>query len=319
MRGPPAVPAPFSMPAPALILDVDGTLVDSNDAHALAWIDAFTEAGVHVAYKDVRRAIGMGGDKLMPLVSGIEKDSPEGRRIADRRIAIFKERYLPGIRAFPRVRDLVARFSRDGFTVVVASSANDEELGPLLQRAGVSDLVEARTSSDDADESKPDPDIVEAALGRARAPREAAIMIGDTPYDAEAARRAGIGFVGVESGGWPREALTGALEVYAAPADLYANYEESIFSRLRDRSQAAAAAAPGSRSRQLVWLALLPIAAAGAVVLIRSLRGRRPALDPVSGPDDPEDPEASAHALPRHPSLNARDREALRRLIGRTS
>jgi HAD superfamily hydrolase (TIGR01509 family) len=307
------------MPAPALILDVDGTLVDSNDAHALAWIDAFSEAGVHVAYKDVRRAIGMGGDKLMPLVSGIQKDSPEGRRIADRRTAIFKERYLPGIRPFPRVRDLVARFSRDGFTVVIASSANDEELGPLLERAGVTDLIEARTSSDDAEESKPDPDIVEAALAHARAPREAAIMIGDTPYDAEAARRAGIGFVGVESGGWPREALTGALEVYAAPADLYANYEESIFSRLRDRSQAAERAASGRRGRQLLWMALVPIAAAGAVALVRTLRGRRPALETAAVAGELEDPDDASPSLSRHPSLSARDREALRRIIGRTS
>lgn len=215
--------------AAAVILDVDGTLVDSNDAHARAWLDAFAAHGITVAFDPVRRAIGMGGDKLMPSVAGIEEDSPLGSRISEHRARVFKEHYLPHIRPFDGTRALAQRLAADGYTLTVASSAKEEELSPLLEIAGVADLVAHQTSSDDADESKPDPDIVTAALKEAKCPPEGAIMLGDTPYDVEAARRAGVRIVGLECGGWRREDLDGAAEVYANPADLLAKYEQSIF------------------------------------------------------------------------------------------
>jgi phosphoglycolate phosphatase-like HAD superfamily hydrolase len=220
---------------PAVILDVDGTLVDSNDAHAAAWADAFTEAGITVDRERVRSAIGMGGDKLLPFVSGFSASSPTGTRISERRAAIFKERYLPSLRPFPRVRELVQRFVRDGFDLAVASSAQGDELAPLLQRAGVADLVHTRTSSDDADRSKPDPDIVTAALERIAASPAETIMLGDTPYDVAAARAAGIAIVAVECGGWLREDLADAAAVYFDAADLLASYEQSPFALLRRR------------------------------------------------------------------------------------
>jgi HAD superfamily hydrolase (TIGR01509 family) len=220
----------------AVILDVDGTLVDSNDAHAAAWVDAFAEAGVTVDPGRVRYAIGMGGDKLMPAVSGIAEDSPLGKRISEPRAQIFKERYLPTVRAFPGVRELVQRFADDGFRLAVASSAKEDELGTLLERANVADLIPTRTSSDDAEKSKPDPDIVAAAIERAGCPRDRTVMIGDTPYDVEAGKRAGIAVVGFECGGWTRKALEGAVAVYANAAELLALYERSIFARLAERS-----------------------------------------------------------------------------------
>jgi HAD superfamily hydrolase (TIGR01509 family) len=180
----------------------------------------------------VRRAIGMGGDKLMPEVSGIDEGSRLGQQISQRRGDTFKSRYLPGIVAFPRVRDLVLRLKDAGYKLAVASSAKEDELDPLLEAAGVSDLIHKRTSSDDADRSKPDPDIVVAALTRVNVDRARAVMIGDTPYDVAAAKRAGIEIVGVECGGWTREALAGAIEVYRDPADLLERYEESVFARL---------------------------------------------------------------------------------------
>jgi phosphoglycolate phosphatase-like HAD superfamily hydrolase len=216
----------------AVILDVDGTLVDSNDAHARAWVDAFNEAGIDVSSERVRRAIGMGGDKLMPHVAGLRDDSREGSSISRRRGEIFRERYLPHVAAFPRVRDLVRRFGEDGYTVVVASSAQAEELSPLLEIAGISDLIAAASSSSDARRSKPDPDIVRAALQRSGASAGQAIMLGDTPYDVEAARRAGIAIVGVESGGWGPDDLLGAVEVHPGAAAICANYDESAFARL---------------------------------------------------------------------------------------
>ena len=217
----------------AVILDVDGTLVDSNDAHAHAWVEAFAEAGITVDYDTVRRCIGMGGDKLMPAVSGLEEDTPKGRRISGRRGEIFKSTYLPAVRPMPGARELLERFIADGFVLSVASSAAEDELQPLLERAGGADLIPHRTSSDDADESKPDPDIVEAALREARVEKSSAIMLGDTPYDVEAALRAGIEIVALECGGWPREKLTGAAAVFRDLTDLLVHYDASPFATLR--------------------------------------------------------------------------------------
>jgi HAD superfamily hydrolase (TIGR01509 family) len=219
--------APF-----AVILDVDGTLVDSNDAHTQAWVDAFNDAGLDVSSDRVRRAIGMGGDRLMPHVAGIRADSREGSRISKRRGEIFRERYLPHLLAFPRVRELVLRFRADGYTVVVASSAQSEELSKLVEIAGISDLIATLSSSSEAKRSKPDPDIVPAALQRSGAPPDQAIMLGDTPYDVQAAHHAGIAIVGVESGGWGPEDLLDAVEVHPGVAEICANYDESAFARL---------------------------------------------------------------------------------------
>lgn len=217
--------------AATVILDVDGTLVDSNGAHARAWVDAFAAHGITVAFEPVRRAIGMGGDKLMPAVAGIEEDSALGRQVSEARGRIFKEQYLPHIRSFNGTRALVERFAADGYTLAVASSAKEDELTPLLDIASVTSLVPHQTSSDDAEESKPDPDIVAAALKQAKAAPADAIMLGDTPYDVEAATRAGVRMVGLECGGWRREDLRGAIEVYADPADLLAKYGRSIFAK----------------------------------------------------------------------------------------
>ena len=222
-----------------VILDIDGTLINSNDAHARAWMDAFASFGLTVPFDQVRRSIGMGGDKLMPLVSGIEEESELGEQIASRRAELFKTRYLPEIQPLNGTRELIERFLEEGLVLAVASSAKKDELTPLLERAGVHELIEKRTSSDDAENSKPDPDIVAAALKRMKVPAAEAIMLGDTPYDIAAAKRAGIEIVGVESGGWTPEALAGALAVYRDPADLLARYDESPFAIRRDMTGAS--------------------------------------------------------------------------------
>jgi HAD superfamily hydrolase (TIGR01509 family) len=223
----------------AVILDVDGTLVDSNDAHAHAWVEAFTDYGITVAFDQVRRSIGMGGDKLMPQVSGVEESSELGERISERRGQIFKDRHLPTIRPFPRTRELVERLAADGFTLAIASSAQDDELDPLLELTGVQHLLHRRTSSDDAENSKPDPDIVVAALKRTGCQPDRAVMIGDTAYDVAAARHAGIEIVALECGGWTREALAGAVAVYRDPEDLLNRYHDSIFAALAPAASAS--------------------------------------------------------------------------------
>ncbi len=211
----------------AVLFDIDGTLVDSNDAHAHAWVEAFAEHGITVEYGQVRRRIGMGGDKLMPEVSGLTEDSPIGQRISKRRREIFTAKYLPRLKPFAGASELVAAVKDRGLTAVAASSAKKDELKKLLEIAGASSLMDDATSSDDAEESKPDPDIVHAALKQAKSEPSDAVMVGDTPYDIEAAQRAGVRVIAFRSGGWRDEDLAGAEAVYDGPADLLARLDES--------------------------------------------------------------------------------------------
>ena len=211
----------------AVLLDVDGTLIYSNDAHAQSYVDAGRELGVEMDFEEVRRRIGMGGDKLLPEVSGIEEESELGEKISGRKKEIFKERYLPQLKPTPGARELLERLRADGKRLVVATSAKKDEMKDILEQAGVADLIDAATSSSDAEESKPEPDIVEAALEQAGFPAEQVVMLGDTPYDVTAATRAGVAIVAVRTGGWGDEELEGALAVYEHPSDLLAHYEES--------------------------------------------------------------------------------------------
>ena len=217
----------------AVLFDIDGTLVDSNDAHAHAWVEAFAESGVQVDFDKVRRSIGMGGDKLMPAVSGISEESSTGGKISKRRGEIFKTKYLPQLQPFRGARDLVAEVKARGLTAVAASSAKRDELKSLLRIAGASDLLDEATSSDDAEESKPDPDIVQAALKKAKARPADALLIGDTPYDVEAATRAGVVVIAVRCGGWGDRDLRGAIAIYDGPWDLLAHIDESALARQR--------------------------------------------------------------------------------------
>lgn len=216
-------------PVRGVLLDVDGTLVDSNDAHARAWVEALAERGVRVAREEVRRLIGMGGDKLLPAVADYEDGSPEAEAVSARRGEIFRARYLPRLAPFPEARALVAHLRGRGLTLVVATSAKRDELGALLKIAGVADLLDGATSADDVARSKPDPDIVQAAVARSGLAAGELVMIGDTPYDVEAATRAGVRAVALRCGGWDDRALAGAAAVYDGPADLLARFDRSIF------------------------------------------------------------------------------------------
>jgi len=214
----------------AVIFDVDGTLVDSNDAHAAAWQDVLKEFGIDRDFPAIRRLIGMGGDKLLSALTGISVDSDPGKRIVARRAEHFRERYLPTLRPFPGARPLLARIAGDGFRLGIASSAKQDELDRLLEIAGVADLIQKQTSSDDVESSKPDPDALHAALAKLRLPPSAAVMVGDTPYDVEAAARAGLPAIAVRCGGWGDSDLAGAREIYDGPSDLLAHYDPAVFS-----------------------------------------------------------------------------------------
>ncbi len=150
------------------IFDIDGTLVDSNDAHAHAWVEAMAEQGYNVPFERVRPLIGMGGDKVLPETLNIDKNTEQGQRISRRRKEIFFTRYLPGIQPFPQVHPLLEMMHAKGLKLVIATSAEPDELKGLLERIGphVADLFSRETTSEDAKHSKPDPDVMDVALER---------------------------------------------------------------------------------------------------------------------------------------------------------
>lgn len=212
-----------------VLLDVDGTLIDSNDAHANSWSEALAAFGRPLGPEVVRPKIGMGGDKLLPELLGVDAESRTGKEFSELRAKIFLERYVPRLRLTPGAKDLVKRLRREKLRLIIATSARSSELNAMLEQVGLEDLIDKRTSASDAESSKPDPDIVLAALGKGQLSAETAIMLGDTPYDVEAARRAGVDTVALRSGGWDDGALAGAIAIYDDPADLLAHFTASPF------------------------------------------------------------------------------------------
>lgn len=213
----------------AVIVDIDGTLLLSNDAHAQSFVDAAGALGISANFVQIRRLVGKGSDKLIPEVFGFEKESERGKKLDELKGEIFKKEYLPSLMPAPGARSLLARFRDDGRRVVVATSSGKEDVKHLLDQAGVRDLIEDAASSGDADKSKPDPDIVVAALERTGEDKDDVVMLGDTPYDVEAALRAGIRIVAVRCGGWSDPDLEGATAIYEDPAEIVASYHHSIF------------------------------------------------------------------------------------------
>jgi HAD superfamily hydrolase (TIGR01509 family) len=205
----------------AVLFDIDGTLIDSNDAHARAWVAALAEAGHEVPFERVRPLIGMGGDRVLPeLVPGLTDDTEPGKSITERRLEIFKERELPHLRPTRGARELLAAVQSRGARIVMATSAKGAELKDLLAVGDFEPFVEDAATSDDADESKPAPDIVTASLKKAGVAANEAVMVGDTQYDVEASHKAGVACVALLCGGNDSAALRDADAVYADPAEL---------------------------------------------------------------------------------------------------
>jgi HAD superfamily hydrolase (TIGR01509 family) len=210
-----------------VLLDIDGTLVDSNDAHAAAWADAFAIHGLHVPPERIRPLIGKGGDKLLREIASLDDESGEGRQIAESRTEIFKSRYMPFLEPTPGAAAFVEWLLQSHLKVRVATSAKEDEVRALLGICGAQALVPHATTSDDANRSKPDPDIVAAALKKSGASPESAIMVGDTPYDVEAATRAGVATISFRCGGWDDGALQGSIAIYDNPKDLLGRLQDS--------------------------------------------------------------------------------------------
>lgn len=215
----------------AALFDIDGTLVDSVDAHAHAFVDTLTEFGKReVDFAAVRRQIGKGGEQIVRSFLNAEQFRRYGERIVARREQIYLERYLPEVRTFPKVRELFERIRHDGTQIVLATSAKKPVYEAMCKLLNVSDLIAARTTSDDAERAKPAPDIFAAALEQiGNPPASQAIAVGDSPYDAEAAGKINVRTIGVLCGGFDADWLrrAGCIAIYEDPADLLAHYDES--------------------------------------------------------------------------------------------
>jgi HAD superfamily hydrolase (TIGR01509 family) len=212
----------------AVIFDVDGTLIDTVDLHAAAWQQAFRKFGAELDYDAIRGQIGKGGDNLIPDLLPKELVERCREEIEEYRSGLFQRDYLPRAAPFPGVRALFERLVTDGRKVVLASSAKQAELEYHRNLIGASDLVHAATSTDDVEDSKPCPDIFEAALGKVKplGPSDV-VVIGDSPWDVKAAAKLGIRAIGVRCGGFAEEELleAGAAAIYDSPQDLIDRYE----------------------------------------------------------------------------------------------
>jgi HAD superfamily hydrolase (TIGR01509 family) len=213
----------------AVIFDIDGTLIDSVDLHARAWQETFLRFGVKTDFRAVRDQIGKGGDKLMKVFLSEEQIERWGRQIEAERTELFKRRYLPQVKPFPQLRDLFERLRKDKIEIALASSAKDDELRAYKKITGIGPYLAAKVSSDDVADSKPDPDIFLAARKKLDLDPRRIVAIGDTPYDAESAGKAGMATIGLLCGGGSPAKLqaAGCVALYRDPADLLKNYDVS--------------------------------------------------------------------------------------------
>ncbi len=214
----------------AIIFDVDGTLVDSNHLHALAWQQALAHFGKQVEYEQVRNQIGKGGDQTLPVFLTADEIERFGKELDEYKSRLYRTRYMAKVRPFPKVRELFEGIRRRGQRIALATSAGKDELQHNLDLLNVRDLVEATTSEGDAQRTKPFPDVFLAALRKlGEPPRDEVAVVGDSPYDAEAAAQVPLLAVGVLCGGYAEQQLrdAGCAAVYRDPADLLEHYEQS--------------------------------------------------------------------------------------------
>lgn len=209
-----------------VIFDVDGTLVDSVDHHARAWKDSFQRFGLDVPFEALRREIGKGADQLLPVFLSEEQRAGFGEQLQEYRAELFKQAFLPRVTPFPRVRELFRKLVANGKRIALASSESSEEVLHYEKLARIEDLVAVETSADDVERSKPFPDIFAVALSKLGVSGEQVIIVGDTPYDAEAAAKIGLEVLGLRCGAFGEEELlhSGCVATYRDPEELLLEY-----------------------------------------------------------------------------------------------
>lgn len=218
----------------AVIFDIDGTVIDSVDHHAKAWLWAFARHGHDIPLDQIRTQIGKVGDQLLSVFLTPEEIAHFGETLKDERSTFFKDEYLSHLHPFPMVRELFEQIRADGKRVGLASSARADELDRYIEIAGIGDLIEPTAVSGDAEKSNAQPDIFEAALSKLGNPDpERVIVVADSPRDVIAAGKAGLRTIGVLSGGFPEDSLRAAhcVAIFLSPANLLAWYAESPLGR----------------------------------------------------------------------------------------
>jgi len=215
------------MPLTAIV-DVDGTLVDTNYQHAIAWYRAFREHGLTLPMWRIHRHIGMGGDQIVPALAGEEFAEEHGEEVRDTEKGCYRE-LIGEVEPLPGARALLERLKEEGHTIVLASSAKEEELEDYLDMLDARELADEWTMSADVEATKPEPDLVRAALDKGEADAGDAILIGDSTWDCEAAERAGVRSIAVLSGGFATRELSdaGAMAVYDSAEELLERIEET--------------------------------------------------------------------------------------------
>lgn len=213
----------------AAIFDLDGTVVDSNDLHVDAWREAFQHYGKDFPVEELRRHIGKGGDKYLPEFLTHAELQEFGDELEKFRADLFKRSYLERVQPFPEVRQLFQRLRDDGKRIALASSGNETEVDHYVKLAGIGELIEARTSKSDVEQSKPSPDVFASALSLLHLLPQDAIVVGDTPYDVQAAKKLDLPTIGLLCGGFPEDELraSGAVAIFRDPAHLLEGYHRS--------------------------------------------------------------------------------------------
>ena len=219
----------------SILFDIDGTLVDSNNFHLLAWAEAFHAAGHDFRLQQIHDQIGQGADNFVPaLIPGASDAVAE--RLGSEQVRLFKQHYAHRLKPFPGAHDLIARCKAEGYRVALTTSASAEMLGHHLDLLDVRDLVDGCTTADDVAASKPCPEIFTTALKKLATKPDEALVIGDTPFDITAARKAGIATIAVRSGLFPDDQLSAALAIYDDVAALLARFDDSPLSRVSARA-----------------------------------------------------------------------------------
>ena len=215
------------MAVEAALLDVDGTLIDSNYHHALAWYRAFRRHDIVLPLWRLHRAVGMGGDQLVPALVGPELDKEQGDDIRAARDEIYTGGLMEEVAPLEGAHQLIAELKDRGLRVVLASSSPGDELERYLDLLDARELADAWTTKDDVEATKPEPDLVLAALEKAKT--ESAVLVGDTPWDVEAASKAGVETLCVITGGWSKQELreAGAIAVFESVDDLRLRLDET--------------------------------------------------------------------------------------------
>lgn len=213
----------------AVIFDIDGTLIDSNEAHAASFVEAFKKFGKSAPFEELKCLIGMGADDILEKYLSESEIEAFGEELKEYRKKIFLKDYLPEIKVFPQTAELFEKLEKANIQTALASSASEEELEKYREKLKISHLYEEETNADDAENAKPEPDIFLAAFDKLKnAKKKNVLIIGDTPYDAKAAKKADLKIIGVSSGGWSAEKLieSGCAEVYCDVAEILRNYEK---------------------------------------------------------------------------------------------